>query len=483
MNRQIKVLLAVFVICLVGIAANLAWVQIFGAEKIQGNAYNKRRLVEEYAIKRGDIFTTDETDGKKVAIAESEDSGTEYRWSRKYPYGPLFADITGYDSWRYGRTGLEATFNKELLGKGPETFQSLGTRLLERSKNGNSLVLTVDSRLQRAASDALGDRKGSVVALDPTTGAVLAMVTSPTYDPNIAVPKKGQDTEAEWAALNADPAKPLFNRPTSGLYPPGSSFKVAVAAAALDTGTVTPDAIYDCAGKLVVNGYSIYDFGKKTHGQLTFAQALVLSCNITFAQVGLKLGGDKLTQYAQAFGWDKPIPYDLPTEASRMASASELNSNQVELATASFGQGKDLATPLQMAQVAAAVANGGVPMKPYLVNQVQDYNGKVVEQFAPKQLGRVMSEDTAKTLTGMMVDVVDHGTGTAARINGVSVAGKTGTAEVEGAEPHAWFICFAPSRDSRLAVAVLVENGGEGGITAAPIARKVLQKAHELNLI
>jgi peptidoglycan glycosyltransferase len=479
-NRQIKVLLTVFVICLVGIAVNLTWVQIFGADRIQGNAFNKRRLVEEYAVKRGDIISAD-----KQTLATSEDTGAEYRYQRKYPVetASLFADVTGYDSWRYGRTGLEATFNEELLGKGPETLKSLGTRLLERSKNGNSLALTVDSRLQRAASDALGNRKGSVVALDPGTGAVLAMVSSPTYDPNVAVPKQGQDTQAEWAALNADPAKPLFNRPTSGLYPPGSSFKVVVAAAALDTGTVTPDAIYDCAGKLVVNGYTIYDFGKKTHGQLSFAQALVLSCNITFAQVGLKLGGDSLTRYAQAFGWDKPIPYDLPTEASTMASAAELNSNPVELATASFGQGEDLATPLQMAQVAAAVANGGVAMKPYLVNQVQDYNGKVIEQFAPKQLGRVMSADTAATVTGMMVDVVDHGTGTAAQINGVSVAGKTGTAEVEGAEPHAWFICFAPSSDPTLAVAVLVENGGEGGATAAPIARKVLQKARELKLL
>ena len=470
MNKQIKVLLMVFLICLLGIIANLAWVQIFGAEKIQGNAYNKRRLVEEYAIQRGDIIT-----GDRQVLARSVDTGTEYRWQREYPLGSLFADIIGYDSWRYGRAGLEAAFNKELLGKGPETLRSLGSRMLESSKKGDSLVLTADSKLQRTAAEALGERKGAVVALDPKTGAVLAMVTSPTYDPNIAVAQKGQETQAQWDALNADPNRPLFDRTTSGLYPPGSAFKVVVAGAALETGTVTPDSVFDCAGKLLVHGYTIYDFGKKTHGELTFSQALVLSCNITFAQVGLKLGASSLTHYAEAFGWNKPIPFNLPTEPSKMQSPSSMD--PVALASASFGQGQDLATPLQMAQVAATVANGGVVMKPYLVNEIQDYNGKIMEQFGPKRLNQAISKETADTLTDMMVKVVDAGTGTAAQIDGVSVAGKTGTAEVEGADPHAWFICFAPADDPKVAVAVLVENGGEGGKTAAPIARKVLLEA------
>jgi penicillin-binding protein A len=471
-NRQIKILLAVFLICLLGIIGNLTWVQIFGADKIQGNAYNKRRLVEEYAIQRGDIITSD-----RQTLARSVDTGTEYRWQREYPLGSLFANITGYDSWRYGRTGLEASYNKELLGRGPDTLRSLSSRMLESSKKGDSLVLTVDSRLQRTATEELGGQKGSVVALDPKTGAVLAMVTSPTYDPNVVV-TRGQQAQEQWDALNANPAQPLFNRPTSGLYPPGSAFKVLVAGAALETGTVTPDSVFDCAGKLVVNGYTIYDFGKKTHGELTFEQALVVSCNIAFAQVGLKLGASSLAQYAEAFGWNKPIPFDLPTEPSKIQDPSTMN--EVDLASASFGQGQDLATPLQMAQVAGTVANGGAVMKPYLVNEIRDYNGKIIKQYGPRKLNQAISKETADTLTDIMVKVVDDGTGTAAQIDGVAVAGKTGTAEVEGQDPHAWFICFAPANDPEVAVAVLVENGGEGGKAAAPIARTVLLEALEL---
>lgn len=471
MNRQIKVLLAVFVVCLVGIAANLAWVQIFGADEIQGNAFNKRRLVEEYAIQRGDMISADEQ-----TLARSVDSGTEYRWQREYPLGGLFADVTGYDSWKYGRSGLEKTYNEELLGGGTSlNLRSLGNRLLGTSKKGNSLRLTVDTRLQRTATEALGGRKGAVVALDPKTGAVLAMVTHPTFDPNVAVPMDDRDTKAAWDALNADPGQPLFNRPTSGLYPPGSSFKVLVAAAALDVGVVTPETVFDCAGKLVVQGYTIYDFGRKSHGNLSFAQAVVVSCNIAFAQVGLRLGAEALVQYSEAFGFNGPIPFDLPTAASKIQSAATMD--QVALAAASFGQGQDLATPLQMALAAATIANGGAMMKPYLVNRIQDYNGKIIEQFGSKELKQVVRKETADILTGIMIDVVKDGTGKAARIEGVRVAGKTGTAEVEGQEPHAWFICFAPADDPSVAVAVIVENGGEGGKTAAPVARQVLEEA------
>lgn len=472
MNRQIKVLLTVFIILMLAIIVNISWLQIFGASKIQGNGFNKRRLVEEYAIQRGDILSAD---GGQV-MARSIDTGTEYKWQREYPMGPLFGEITGYDSWKYGRTGLEERYNSQLLGNGSKmTVRSLGNQMLGASKKGNSLVLTVDSRIQRKATDALGSQKGAIVVMDPETGAVRAMVTSPTYDPNVAVPIKGRDTQAAWAALNADPSKPLFNRAANGLYPPGSSFKVVTAAAALDQGIVNTDSPFQCAGKLVVNGYTIYDFNKKTHGDLTFGQALVVSCNITFAQVGLRLGGPALVKYAEMFGFNKQIPFDLPNTPSHIQNASTMD--PVQLATASFGQGQDLATPLQMAVVASTVANGGVMMEPYLVDEIQDYNAKIIEQFEPKQVRQVIDGQTATALTDIMVKVVSSGTGTAARIAGIEVAGKTGTAEVENGEPHAWFICFAPAHDPKVAVAVVVENGGEGGRTAAPIARKVLETA------
>jgi peptidoglycan glycosyltransferase len=475
-NREIKILLTVFVIILLAIVVNLSWVQIFGAGGIEGNANNKRRLVEEYAIQRGDILTAD-----KQQAARSFDTGTEYRYQREYPLGPLFADLTGYDSWKYGRTGLEEQYNSNLLGSGSKlTLRSLGNRLLGSSKKGNSIVTTVDSRIQRRATEALGNQKGAVVAMDPKTGEILAMVTSPTYDPNVAVPGKGKDTQAQWDALNADPNKPLFDRAINGLYPPGSSFKVVTGAAALDQGVVNPDSPFDCTGKLLVNGYTIYDFNKKSHGNLTFAQALVVSCNITFAQVGLRLGAPALVDYSEMFGFNKPLPFDLPTTASRIQDAKTMD--PVALASASFGQGQDLATPLQMACVASTIANGGVMMRPYVVDQIQDYNGKIIDQATPRQVRQVVDRQTAATLTDIMVQVVEQGTGTAAQIDGVRVAGKTGTAEVEGGEPQAWFICFAPAEDPRIAVAVIVEHGGEGGRTAAPIARKVMEtalKAHQ----
>jgi peptidoglycan glycosyltransferase len=475
MNRQIKVLLSVFVILMLAIVVNLSWVQIFGASGIQGNGFNKRRLVQEYAIQRGDILTAD----GHQPLARSVDTGTEYRYQREYPLGALFADVTGYDSWKYGRTGLEESFNDQLLGRGSKlTLRGLGNRLLGASKKGNSIVTTIDSRIQRTAKESLGNQVGAVVAMDPRTGAVLAMVTNPTYDPNVAVPSPGKDAQAnqaQWDAYNADPSRPLFDRAINGLYPPGSSFKVVTGAAALDQGVVTADSPFDCAGKLVVNGYTIYDFNRKTHGNLTFERAMVVSCNITFAQVGLRLGAPALVNYAQLFGFNKPLPFDLPTTASRIQSASTMD--PVALASASFGQGEDLATPLQMASVAATVANGGEMVKPYLVDEVQDYNGKIVEQYQPQKLRRVIDQQTASTLTDIMVKVVTSGTGTAAQIDGVDVAGKTGTAEVGKGEPDAWFICFAPAKDPKVAVAVVVENGGEGGVTAAPIARNVLRTA------
>jgi len=475
MNKQIKALFTVFVVILLAIVVNLSWLQVFGASGIENNAFNKRRIVEEYAILRGDIISAD----NQIA-ARSVDTSAEYRYQREYPMGSLFSDVIGYDSWRYGRTGLEARYNKELLGSSSKlTVQSLSNRLLGASKKGNSILMTLDSRVQRCAAEALDGRKGAVVAMDSKTEAVLAMVTSPTYDPNAAIPLPGRDNQAQWDAINADPNRPLFNRATSGLYPPGSSFKVVTAAAALDQGIVTPDTPFDCAGKLPVSGYSIYDFNKKSHGRLDFAQALILSCNITFAQVGMNLGAPALVKYAEMFGFNKPMPLDLPTVASQVQEAGEMD--PVALASASFGQGQDLATPVEMAVVASTIANEGVMMRPYMVQEIRDYNNRIIDRVEPGQIRQVVDSQTAITLTDIMVNVVEKGTGTSARIDGVEVAGKTGTAEVENGKPHAWFICFAPARDPKVAVAVIVENGGEGGKTAAPIARKVLQMALKVN--
>lgn len=476
MNRQIKIVFTMFIMAFLAVGANIFYIQLIDAENLEKNAFNKRRLVEEYAIQRGDIVTDDQ-----VVIATSEDTGTEYRWQRRYPLGAAFSCITGYDSWKYGRWGLEATCNNELLGKDTDiSIRSLGNMLFGTEERGNSIRITVNSRLQQVANDALAGVRGAVVALDPATGAVLAMASGPGYDPNVAVTGTGE----QWEAITDDRENsPLFNRATQGLYPPGSAFKPVVAGAALDMGLVNRETTFSCGGKYIVNGYPIYDFNKANHGEISFLQAMVKSCNITFAQVGGIVGAEALTDYAERFGFNAAVPFDLQTATSSIASTDRMTVDPVELATASFGQGDDLASPLQMALVAATIANGGVAMKPYLVEEVRDYNGKIVKQVKVERMETVLSAEAAQALVEMMKQVVENGTGTGAAVKGLGVAGKTGTAEVAGAPSHSWFICFAPTAEPGIAIAVIVENGGQGGEVAAPIARRLLLEAEEQGLL
>lgn len=475
MSKQIKILLAVFVVLLLLVVANLSWVQIFGAREISENTANRRRMVEEYAVQRGDILSADEQ-----VVAHSVETNTEYKYQREYPMGSLFANITGYDSWRYGRTGLEKKYNRQLQGQGAQTVRSWLNNLLGKSRKGDSIVTTVDSRLQRTATEALGRHKGAVVALNPKTGEVLALVTYPAYDPNLAVPGKNDDKRAAWEALSRNPDQPFVDRATNGLYPPGSSFKVVTATAALDTNILTLRDQVDCTGRYQIpqfGNHSIPDFNPRGHGLITFETALVLSCNVTFAQVAIRVTAQTLVRYAQLYGFDKIIPFDLPVARSQIQPAASMD--LLALASSGIGQAKDLASPLQMALVSAAVANGGTLMKPQIVSEVRDYNGNIIQRFRPQTWQSVMQDQTSATLTDVMVKAVKSGTGTAAQIDGVEVAGKTGTAETGAPDQkaHAWFICFAPANDPRIAVAVIVENGGEGGKTAAPIARQVMEEA------
>ncbi len=473
MNRSIKLLFFAFTALFLILILNLSNLQFFSSEIISSNQNNKRQRLRDYSIERGAIYTSD-----GVEVARSIDTGGEYRFQREYPQGSLYSNITGYDSWRYGRTGLEEKFNRELLGQAREySLRNLINRLFGGTRRGYSIVLTVDSKVQQAAARALGDRRGAVVAIRPDTGEILAMVTSPRFDPNITVPLRGRDTETPWKALRANENKPLIDRCTAGLYPPGSSFKVVSAAAALETGTATTNSIYQCSGNLLVSGYRMRDYGGKAHGRLNFKKAFELSCNITFATIGLKLGATMLVKYAEKFGFNDKIEFDLPVEKSTIPGADSMD--PVELASSSIGQGKILVTPLQMALVAAAIANGGCMPKPYIVREIQEYSGKVVQQFRPSVWKELIGSSVADTLTRMMVGVVKEGTGTAARIPGMEIAGKTGTAEIgeNGVSPHSWFVCFGPASKPQVAVAVIVENGGEGGKTAAPIGRQVLLEA------
>ena len=387
---------------------------------------------------------------------------------REYPLGSLTSPWLGYNSLRYGRAGVERVYNEELSGQaGILGITSYWDQIVGNPHRGADLKLTVSVALQRVAADALGERRGAVVALDPRTGAVLAMVSYPRYDPN--------DIDERWKEINSDPGRPLLNRATQGLYPPGSVFKIVVAGAALQTGTVTPETEFEDTGEYLAGGYVVRNYGDKVYGVHDFTKAFASSINTTFAKVGVEMGADTLADYASDFGFNKDSPWPLAASKSFFPDPDDMDTAHV--AQASFGQGEVLSTPLQIALAAAAVANEGKIMQPYVVDQVLDYHQNMLQETRPRVWMEPLSSETAATLRDLMVEAVNNGTGTSAAIDGVQVAGKTGTAEVADAGPHSWFAAFAPADDPQVVVAVLVENAGTGSSVAAPIARKVISAA------
>jgi peptidoglycan glycosyltransferase len=293
------------------------------------------------------------------------------------------------------------------------------------------------------------------------------MVSYPRYDPN--------DIDEDWKAINSDPGRPLLNRAAQGLYPPGSVFKIVVAGAALQTGTVTPDTEFEDTGEYLAGGYVVRNYDNKVYGLHDFTKAFASSINTTFAKVGVEMGADTLAEYAADFGFNEESPWPLGASRSLFPDPGDMDTAHV--AQVSFGQGEVLSTPLEIALTAAAVANEGKIMQPYVVDQVLDYHKNMLQETRPRVWMEPLTSETAATLRDLMVEAVNHGTGTSAAIEGVQVAGKTGTAEVADAGPHSWFAAFAPADDPQVVVAVLVENAGTGSSVAAPIARKVISAA------
>jgi len=460
-DRPVRRLFWLFALLFVALIGQLTYVQVWAAPSLKVHPANTRAIEDEMRVERGVILSAD---GEQLAANRKQGP----YFLRSYPQGDLTSPWLGYNSLRYGRAGVERVYNEELSGQGGLLdVVGLWDRITGQPRRGADLKLTVDMRLQRTAVQALGARKGAVVALDPRTGAVLALVSYPRYDPN--------RLEELWPELNQDPGTPLLNRGTQGLYPPGSVFKIITAAAALETGVVRPDSAFEDTGSERFGGYEVHNYGDKVYGEHDFTRAFASSINTTFAKVGVQTGADTLVRYAEAFGFGKDVPWRLGGAVSRFPSASVLET--AGLAQVSFGQAGVLSSPLLMALAAAAVANGGRIMEPYLVQEVRDYYGNLVMQAKPEVWLTPITPRTAATLAQLMVEVVKRGTGTGAALAGVQVAGKTGTAEVAGAAPHAWFAGFAPASDPQVVVAVVVENGGSGGSVAAPIARQVLAAA------
>ncbi len=444
---------------------------VFDADALRTNPDNRRTLLQEEKIKRGVIRTAD---GAVIAGSERLSGG---RYRRRYPLGELFGHPVGYAFTSIGRSGLERFYNDRLTGVRTELIGVVDS-ILDRPREGQDLETTLDAKIQKLAVDQLKaspSGKGAVVALDVKSGAVKVLASVPGFDPN------DLDKGDRFKGLSTDEgATPLFERATQGLFPPGSTFKAVTAAAALDSGKYTPGSTLSGKNGLAISGVPLNNFGGEDYAQISLTDALTKSVNTVFGQIGEALGKQRMDTYMTRFGFGSRLGLDLPSDQitrsgerlkGRLIPATNRN---VDVGRMAIGQDKLLVTPLQMASVAATIANGGERMQPYLVERATDQDGRATYEHEAKRADRVISSDSAAALTAMMKQVVREGTGTAAALSGIEVAGKTGTAELNNTGLNdLWFIGFAGDH----AVAVMVERvqGGQGGTVAAPIAKAVLE--------
>ncbi|CUH94221.1 hypothetical protein P22_0287 [Propionispora sp. 2/2-37] len=399
---------------------------------------------------------------EKLAYSEEDGKGS---FRRYYPYGALTAHVVGYNSKQYGKTGVEAVYGAYLSGT-QSPFSHWGAiSQAFRPEQGANVILTIDTALQETAYNALGNYRGAVVALNPHTGEILAMASKPGFNPN-TIDENGQD-------IFQSPDGLLINRATQGLYPPGSTLKVMMAEAALKENIANLDTVFSCQGTLQIGkDYTLTEADGSRHGDINLEKALAVSCNITFGTLALNLGNKRMEKTFERYGFTTPLNSDFQESLSHLPDFADLSSG--DLAQTGIGQGSFLTTPLRMALLASAFANRGGIMKPYLVSQVQDANGNMIEKNAPTEWLTPIDAGLAEKIKEMMITVVSEGTGSAAALKDALVAGKTGTAENPHGKPHAWFIGFAPADNPQIVVAVIVENAGSGGQVAAPIARQVL---------
>jgi peptidoglycan glycosyltransferase len=475
--------LSVAVMLLFGLLlVNANYLQVVRADALHHDSNNPRLIAEEYSRERGPILVA----GQPVASSRETDDRLKYL--REYSAGKLYSPATGFYSLVYGASGIEQEESSVLAGTDDSLFVRRVIDLLTgASPKGGSVALTLDPKAQKAAYDGLAGRKGAVVAIDPGTGAILALVSSPSYDPNLLASHSPADVRRNYKRLDSAKARPMLNRALRQTYPPGSTFKVVTTAAALESGRYTPDSEVNNDAELDLPQTDAmlpnYDGAPcSPSGRATLTDALKKSCNAAFGQVGLDLGDDALRDQAEKFGFNQSFEVPMRSVASRFPE----DPNEPQTAQSAIGQFDVRATPLEMAMVVAAVANRGVLMAPYLVQEVQAPDLSVIDSARPREIGTAVSPQTAASMAQMMTAVVDDGTGTNAQINGVKVAGKTGTAQQgAGRKPHAWFVSFAPSdTDSQVAVAVVLEDGGgaaevSGNQLAAPIAQAVMRAVLE----
>ncbi|MGQ0520338.1 MAG: peptidoglycan D,D-transpeptidase FtsI family protein [Actinomycetota bacterium] len=478
MDRQIRRLGLVLLAMFLALFVKLNDLQVVRADRLADAPGNTRQATRDFSRERGVIQTSD-----GAIVAQSVAVDDEFERQRQYPEKELFAHIGGYFSFTYGTEGVERTYNADLAGRSV-ALERLTDLVSDRVRTGN-VTLTLSKGLQEVARDALGNRTGAVVALNPVDGAVLAMWSFPSFDPNPLAGHDQKAVQASWSELQASAAKPLLPRAYRRSYAPGSTFKVVTAAAALERRTDLVTKGYPPLRELDLpqTDANLPNFGNGNCGG-ALPDLLRVSCNTGFAQLGLDMGGDDLAAEAGDFGFNARPPLDLPAVArSTFPDAASFGQDQPGLAKSAIGQQDVAATPLQMALVAAGVANGGVVMKPHVLAEVRDDEGEVVRTYEPESWQNAMSPQNAAALRDMMVNVVNSGTAGRAAVPGFQVAAKTGTAQTVGDNSHAWLIAFAPAEAPRVAVAVIVESQpglGDtvtGGRIAAPIAQRVLSAA------
>jgi peptidoglycan glycosyltransferase len=485
-NRPIRTLSVGCLILFVALMLNLTYVQFFKASWYNNRADNRRVTEEAYSQQRGDILV-----GKK-AIATSKPSDDTFKWQRTYPGGKKYAPITGFMSYSYGQTGIERSQDSVLSGKDNKLFTNRLVDLVTNSEPaGGNVELTINPKVQNAAYDgltALGDDvQAAAVAIEPSTGKILAMASTPTYNPDRLATHDFGDATKSYNQLSKDDNEPLLNRAVQTALPPGSTFKLVTAAAAIEKLGMDGNSKVYGGARLDLPGTTtdLPNLNGSSCGgeQITLTRALEVSCNTAFGQLGMDLSDEDMREQAEAFGFGQDYLDDLRPLAKSQYPA---NDGGAERARAAIGQQSVIATPLQMAMVSAGIANGGEVMKPYLVDRVTSSSLDVIDRGKPTAIDNqpAVSQDTAEILTQMMVSVVDNGTASAAAINGVSVAGKTGTAQsTKERAPYAWFTSFAPAENPSIAVAVMVQKSGTerseiaGGRLGGPIAKAMMEAA------
>lgn len=459
LNKRLVFVMVFFVALFMTLALYLVYFQLFKRADIENDSHNRRLWVNEDNIKRGSIY---DRNGNILAYSEKDSDGSQFR---VYNYGKSASSVTGYSSKTYGKTGIEKSYNKELLALSGENLSNF-RKMVVKNDTGYDVHLSLDQNIQEIVYEYMEDIKGSCIIMNPKTGEVLALVSNPSYDPN--------SVDEDWDELIQNTDGPLVNRATSGSYRPGSTFKIVTATGVLNYGL---DTSYNDTGVETIQGYDIKNFDDQIFGMVNLRSAFVNSINTYFASKTNDLGRDKYEELAEKFMINKDYDFDMDKNKA-IIPFNDLN--QVDLAMTGFGYGKTQITPLHMAMITSAIANEGKMMQPRLVTKVVDKDGKIIEEKEDKVLSEVTSVENANYIRDMMVSVVNEGTGTSAYLDSVQIAGKTGTADKENNMLDAWFVGFAPAYDPDIVIALVVEDSDDtGGVVAAPIARDILSSIYQ----